>query len=162
MLRCEGAVCGDPVLGVVRLLEGVADAGVAGSKDALARALVTHLGDGGGIELEVHQLVHVAQDKHVRIELNDAVILDEAKGSKLTPAVVEARVIGEVAALGGEEIRDVLRRDAAGTESLVSLGREGVGVEGDEGVARFDGAERVVEGEKTREIVEVRDEGCPD
>lgn len=36
VLVCEGAVFGDPVLGVVRLLEGVADAGVAGGEDALA------------------------------------------------------------------------------------------------------------------------------
>ena len=60
----EGAVRRDPVLGVVRLLERVADAGVAGGEDALAVGASLRRG-GRGVELQLHQLVHVAQDQHV-------------------------------------------------------------------------------------------------
>lgn len=43
-----------------------------------------------------------------------------------------------------------------------AFGREGVCVEGDEGVFGVCGAEGVVEGEEAGEVVEVGDEGCPD
>lgn len=124
----KGAVGGDPVAGVVRLLEGVADAGVASGEDAAADALFDV---GRVVELEVHELVHVAQDEHVRVELDDALVLGEGKGCQLAPAVVEARVVAVVLALRGQQVLDALRRDAAGLERRQpGLGKR-VGVEGD-------------------------------
>jgi hypothetical protein len=119
----------EPVLRVVRFLEGVADAGVAGSKDAVAFA-----GGAGRVEVEVHQLVHVAQDQHVAVELDDAVILLEGEGRQLAPAVVEARVVCVVLGDLGQQVGDVLLGNAAGIEGGVALCGEGVGVEGDERV----------------------------
>lgn len=95
VLGGEGAVGGDPVGGVVGLLERVADAGVAGGEDALA--LGTALGgDCGVVEVHGHQLVHVLQDEHVAVQLDDTVILGQAEGGKLAPAVVEAGVVAVV------------------------------------------------------------------
>lgn len=162
VLGGEGAVLGDPVFGVVRLAEGVADAGVAGGEDARGG------GGGGGlcgcevVEGEVHELVHVAEDEHVGVELDDAGVLDEGEGHELAPAVVEARVVGVVLAVGGEDVVDALGGDAAGLEGVVAGLGEGVCVEGDEGVFGVGGAEGVVEGEEAGEVGEVGDEGCPD
>lgn len=80
MLACEGAVLGDPVFGVVRFVEGVADAGVAGGEDALGggrrrSVFVAGLVDLGVVEGEVHEFVHVAEDEHVGVELDDAGVL---------------------------------------------------------------------------------------
>lgn len=116
VLGGEGAVLGDPVLGVVSLLERVADASVAGGEDALSLALG---GGGGVVEVHGHELVHVLEDEHVRVELDDAVILDEGEGGELGPAVVEARVVGVVlCGFGGEEVLDLLVGDAAGFEGV--------------------------------------------
>lgn len=162
VLAGEGAVLRDPVLGVVLLAEGVADAGVAGGEDALA---VGTAGGGGlgAVEVHGHELVHVLQDEHVRVELDDTVILGEAEGGELGPAVVEARVIAVVlCGLGGEQVLDLLVGDAAGGEGVNALLGEGVGVEGDEGVGGFLLLEGVVQGEEAWEVVCVGDEGCPD
>lgn len=162
MLVRKGAVFGNPVLGVVRLVEGVADAGVAGGEDTLACGRIAGFADGGSIELEGHELVHVAQDEHVGVELDDARVLCEGEGHELAPAVVEARIIGVVFAGGWEEVFDALGRDAAGLEGGEARLGEGVCVEGDERVFGVDGAEGVVESEETGEVVEIGDEGCPD
>lgn len=61
----EGAVLGDPVLGVVRLAEGVADTGVAGGEDAFAGGSVAGLAERRGVQVERHELVHVAEGEHV-------------------------------------------------------------------------------------------------
>lgn len=159
VLGGEGAVLGDPVGRVVLLLEGVADAGVAGGEDAGARAGV---GDVGTVEGQVHELVHVAEDEHVGIELDDAGVLGQGKRGELGPAVIEARVVGVVAGLGGEEVGDALGGDAAGGEGGAPLLGELVGHEGDEGVFGVDLAEGVVEGEEAWEVGQVGDEGCPD
>lgn len=134
VLGSKGAVLGNPVLWVVGLFERVTDAGVAGGKDALALALG---GGDGVVELHGHELVHVLQDEHVRVKLDDAVILHEGKRGELGPAVVEARVVGVVlCGLGGEEILDLLVCDAAGSEGVDALLGEGVGVESHERVGR--------------------------
>lgn len=158
----EGAVFGDPVLGVVRLAEGVADAGVAGGEDAFTGGGIAGFAERGRVEVEGHELVHVAQDEHVRVELDDARVLGEGEGHELAPAVVEARVVGVVPAGCREEVLDALGGDAAGLEGGEAGVGEGVCVEGDEGVFGGGGAEGVVEGEEAGEVVEVGDEGCPD
>lgn len=158
----EGAVFGDPVLGVVRLAEGVADAGVAGGEDALACEGIAGFAELGRVEVERHELVHVAQDEHVGVELDDARVGREGKGHELAPAVVEARVVGVVPAGGWEQVFDALGGDAAGLEGGEAGWGERVCVEGDEGVFGVCGAEGVVEGEEAGEVVEVGDEGSPD
>lgn len=158
----EGAVFGDPVLGVVRLVEGVADTGVAGGEDAFAGGNIAGFAERRGVEVEGHELVHVAEGEHVGVELDDARVLGEGEGHELAPAVVEARVVGVVPAGSREEVFDALGGDAAGLEGGEAGRGEGVCVEGDEGICGGDGAEGVVEGEEAGEVVEVGDEGCPD
>lgn len=75
VLGCEGAVLGDPVFGVVWFMEGVADAGVAGGEDSFGGRDVVGFVDLGFVEGEVHELVHVAEDEHVGVELDDAGVL---------------------------------------------------------------------------------------
>lgn len=148
VLRREGAVLGDPVLGVVGLAQGVADAGVAGGEDALG---VGPSPGGGGavVQGHGHELVHVLQDEHVAVELDDAVVLGQAEGGELAPAVVEARVVAVVLGrLGGQQVLDLLVGDAAGVQGGEALGREGVGVEGHQRVCRLVLLERVVQGEQ--------------
>jgi hypothetical protein len=141
----------------VRLLQGVADAGMAGGEDALARPLKTRR-----VELEIHQLVHVLADQHVAVELHDAVVLDQAEGRQLGPAVVEARVGRVVLAVLWQEVFGALLGDTAGFERRVALGGEGVGVECYEGVFRAVLLEAVVQREEAREVLGIGDEGRPD
>jgi hypothetical protein len=114
------------------------------------------------IQLQLHQLVHVLQGQHVAVELHDALILDQAKRRQLRPAVVESRVVRVVDVDSGQQVLDALLWDAAGFERGASLGREGVGVEGYEGIFRAVGFEGVVEGEEPGEVRGVRYESCPD
>lgn len=160
VLGGKGTVGGDPVLWVVGLFEGVADAGVSGGKDTLALALC---GGGGVVEFHGHELVHVLQDEHVRVELDDAVILHERKGGELGPAVVEARVVGVVlCGLCGQEILDLLVGDAARLEGVDAFLGEGVCVKGHKRVGRVVFFEGVVQGDEAREVGSVGDECCPD
>lgn len=134
VLGREGAVCRNPVLWVMGLLERVADAGVAGGEDPLAVG-TTMGGDGGVVQVHGHELVHVLQDEHVAVELDDPLVLGEAEGSELRPAVVEARVVAVVlCGLSGQEVLDLLMGDAAGLQSGDALLGEGVGVQGDQGI----------------------------
>ena len=162
VLEGEGAVLGDPVGRVVGALERVADAGVARGEDALARARILGAHGGRGVQLQVHELVHVLEDEHVRVELDDAGVLDEGEGRQLGPAVVEARVVGVVAALGGQQVGDLARGDPAGGEGGMALRGERAGGEGDEGILCADALEGVVEGQETGQIVKIGDQGCPD
>tara|TARA_R110002003_G_scaffold138_10_gene12722 strand:+ start:2313 stop:2495 length:183 start_codon:yes stop_codon:yes gene_type:complete len=57
----------------------------------------------------------------------------------------------------GEQVFDVLFGDAALVEGSVAFGREGVGVERDEGVFCAVFLERVVEGEEAGEVGRVGD-----
>lgn len=162
VLRREGAVLGDPVARVVGLLERVADAGVAGGEDTL-RTRPACRGGGAVVQGHGHQLVHVLQHQHVAVELDDAVVLRQAEGRELAPAVVEARVVAVVTGgLCGQQVLDLLVGDAAGLQGGQALCREGVCVEGHERVCRLLLLERVVQGEKAREVVCVCDEGRPD
>lgn len=134
VLRREGAVGRHPVPRVVRLPERVADAGVAGGEDAGAGGPAGG-GGGGVVQGHGHELVHVLQDEHVAVELDDAVVLDEAEGGELGPAVVEARVVAVVpGGPGGQEVADLLVGDAPGPQGGDALRGEGVGVQSDQGV----------------------------
>lgn len=142
VLSGECAVGRYPVLGVMGLLQRVADTGVTCSKDT-----VTASGELWAIKRNVHQLIHVLKNQHVAVELNNAVILDKAEWSELAPTVVEARVVAVVLGHGRQQVGNALGRDAASLESGMAFGRERVGVEGDERVLAAGGLERVVEGQ---------------
>ena len=91
VLRCEGAVLRNPVLRVVRLLQRIAYTCMACRKDLVALTTSARR-----VEFHLHQLIHIVQDQHVAVQLHDAVIVLEGERCQLTPAVVEARVIGVV------------------------------------------------------------------
>ena len=111
----ECTVGRDPVGRVVGFFQGVADAGMARSKDPFPCAL-----EAGGIELQpVQELVHVAEDKHVGVKLDDAAVLGQAEGGEFGPAVVEAGVIGVVFGRRGEEVLNALFGDGAAREGGV-------------------------------------------
>lgn len=163
-LRGKGAVVADPCGRVVGFLERVAGADVGGGKDALGCRGGASRAEGRVVEGQVHELVHVAEDEHVGVELDYAVVLGEGKGGELGKCLEEARVGGEVegGTGGGREVVDMLDGDVAGGEGGEAGRGEAVGVEGEKGVGGFDVEEGLVEGEEAREVVEVGDEGCPD
>jgi hypothetical protein len=152
MLRRESAVLRHPVFRIVRLLERIAHARVTCSEDAVAFA--SHA---CGVQLEVHELVHVLECHHVAVELHDAVVFGEREGRELAPAVVEARVVGVIFLDGGEQVFDVLLGDAALVEGGVAFGWEGVGVQRYEGVFAAVLFERVVECEEAGKVGGVGD-----
>ena len=157
MLGCEGAVGGHPVRRVVFLPQGVANAGMARGEDSIPLAREV-----GGVEGEIHEFVHVAQDEHVAVELDDAVVFGEGEGGEFGPAVVEARIVAVVFVDGGEEVGDSFGGDGPRGEGGVPGGGECVGVEGDEGVFGVLGFEGGVEGEEAGEVRCVGYEGRPD
>jgi len=138
------------------LLQRIAHTGMARSKHLVALARVA-----GGIKLQVHQLIHVAQHQHVAVQLHHAVVLFKREGRQLAPAVVEARVVGEVLLNLGQQVVDMLLGDAALVEGTMAFGGKGVGVEGNEGVFGAVLLEAVVEGEQAGEVGRVSNEGCP-
>jgi hypothetical protein len=152
MLRCEAAVFGDPVFGIVWFLQRIAYTRVTCSEDAVPFAR-----HASGIELEVHELVHVLYHHHVAVKLHDAVVFGERKGREFAPAIVEAWVVGVVFLHSGQQVFDVLLGDAALVEGGVAFGREGVGVQRYEGVFAAVLLERVVEREEAGEVGRVGD-----
>lgn len=80
VLGGEGAVGGDPVFRVVWLVEGVADACVAGGEDTLRGVLVACFGEVGLIEVQGHEFVHVLAHEHVGVELHDPGVLGQVEG----------------------------------------------------------------------------------
>lgn len=98
------------------------------------------------IELQLHQLIHILERQHIRIQLHDSVIFDEAERREFAPAIVEAGVVGIIYVHFGEQVLDVLLWNSSSIESGMSFGREGVGVECDKRIFRFHGFEGVVEG----------------
>lgn len=118
-----------PILRIMRFLQRITSARVPRGENPLP--LPRHA---RRIELHLHQLIHVLQRQHVRIQLHDSVILDEAEGRELAPAIVEAWVVGVVHVHFGEQVLDVLLGNAAALERGVPFGWEGVGVECDERV----------------------------
>lgn len=79
----KDAVLTCPRGGVVGLLERVADAGVRGRKGAAA-------------EGQRHELVHVLQNEHVGVQLDDALELRELEEEQLGPGVQETLVVNKV------------------------------------------------------------------
>lgn len=61
-----------PVLWVVRFLKGVADTSMASGENA-----VTVSTNFWGIQVDIHQFIHVLQDNHVTVELHNTVIFHE-------------------------------------------------------------------------------------
>jgi hypothetical protein len=156
VLRCEGAVLGDPVLRVVRLLQRVAYTCMACREDLVALSTSTRR-----VEFHLHQLIHVVQDQHVAVQLHDAVIVLEGERCQLTPAVVEARVVGVVLRDLGQQVLDMFFGDAALIQGSVAFGGEGVGVERDEGVFAAVLFQAVVEGEEACQVGCVGDQRGP-
>lgn len=80
-----------PFFGIMGFAQRIAGASMAGGKDSIPRA-----SESRGIQLNIHQLVHILEDEHVTVQLHDAVELNEREGRELGPAVVEARIVGVV------------------------------------------------------------------
>ena len=47
------------------------------------------------IEFDIHQLVHILEYKHVTVQLDNSLILDERERREFAPTVIEPRIIGE-------------------------------------------------------------------
>jgi len=156
VLSGKSTVGGYPLLGIMRLLQGIADTGVTCCEDA-----VTATGELSTVKRDVHQLVHVLEDEHVAVKLDDTLILDQTEGSELAPAIVETRVVAVVLGHGRQEVGNALGRNAASLESSMALGREGIGIESDERVLAASGLQRVVQRQQAREVVGVCDQCSP-
>ena len=76
------------------------------------------------IELNLHKLVHVPHHHHVTVQLNNPVIFLQRERCEFAPAIVEARVVGEVFVNGGQEVFDSLLRYLTDIESAVTFWRE--------------------------------------
>lgn len=116
MLVCKRAVGGDPGRRVVRLFERIADTGMSAREYPLA-CLGAGLAEGDGVEGQVHELVHVFENEHVRVELDYTRELGEREGDELRPAVVEARIL-EILYAGS-------RRDVGNGDRWDPTAREG-------------------------------------
>ena len=80
------------------------------------------------IKLNIHELVHVPQDKHIAVQLHHSLVLGQREWSQLAPAVIKPRVLAEVLLCGGNEIFDVFLGDVANVESLVPFFWEAIRV----------------------------------
>jgi hypothetical protein len=136
----------------MRFLQRVADTGVTCSKDAITTTSKLR-----AVEGHIHQLVHVLEDEHVTVELDNTLVLDETEWSKLAPAVVEAGVVAVVLGHGRQQVGNALGRNAASLEGGMAFSRESVGIESDKRILAAGGLERVVEGQQAREVVCVCD-----
>ena len=141
----------------MRLLQRIAHARVAGREHLVA--LPSHA---RGIQLQLHQFVHVVQDQHVAVQLHDAVIFDQREGGELAPAVVKAWVIREVFGHLGQQVLDMLFRNAPLVQRLVPLFWKGLRVKGNKRVLGTVLLEAGVEGEEAGEVGRVRNERRPD
>ena len=113
------------------------------------------------IKLNVHELVHVSQDKHVAIQLHHSLVLGQREWSQLAPAVIKSRVLAEVLLCGGNKIFDVFFGDVANVESFVPFFWEAVRVERYQRVAGAVLFEGKVQCEQARQISCIRDECRP-
>lgn len=80
------------------------------------------------IELNLHELIHILHDHHVAVQLHNPVILLQRKWRELAPAVVEARVVGEIFVDSGKEVFDSLLGNVTDFESAVTFRGECVGI----------------------------------
>jgi hypothetical protein len=145
-----------PILGVVRLLERVTYACMAGRKHLLSLARCAR-----GVQLHLHKLIHVLEHQHVRVQLHYAIILCQRERRELAPAVVEARVVCVILAQLWQQIGNILLRYAALLERLVSFWGECIRVERDERVLGAVLLQAVVERKEAAEVRRVRDESRP-
>ena len=113
------------------------------------------------IKLKIHKLIHVPHHHHIAVQLHDSVVFLQRKWRELAPAVVKARVVGEIFMDGWKKVFDSLLGYFTNIKSLMTFRGECVGIEGNEGVFRAMPFERIVEGEEAGEIGCVRYEGCP-
>lgn len=166
--RMEGRGADIPVLGVVRLVVGIADAGMARGEHPAPGLHPTATATASFpifhphrlrriIQRHVQQRVQLAPHEHIAIQQAHDVKLLQPKHHQLRPRVREARVVAVVRGRGGEEGVDGAGADAAAVEGGEARGGEGGGrVEGDE---RVGGAscvgEGVVQEEEAGEVVQV-------
>lgn len=129
---------------------------MAGGKYLVPFSLVVR-----SIELNLHKLVHIPHHHHVAVQLNDPVILLQRERCKLAPAIIEARIVGEIFMNGGEEVFDPLLGNPTDVKSAMTFRKECVGVEGNERVFGAMLLERVVESEQAREVSCVCYKSCP-
>ena len=113
------------------------------------------------IKLKIHKLIHVPHYHHVAVQLHDSVVFLQRKWRELAPAVVKARVVGEIFMDGRKKVFDSLLGYVTNIKSLMTFRGECVGIEGNERVFRAMQFERIVEGEEAGEIGCVRYQCCP-
>lgn len=97
----------------------IANAGMTSSENP--RTLAGHT---GRIQLDVHQLVHVAENQHIAVQLHDALILGQRERGEFAPAVIEADVIREFLRDRREKVGNVAFRDASCVEDCMAMRRE--------------------------------------
>jgi hypothetical protein len=141
-----------PVSGIMWLFQRVANTCVPCSKYPFSLAPKARW-----IKLQIHQLVHILQNQHIAIQLHYAVIFDQAERRQLRPTVIEARIRGIVLPLLWEQVLGPPFRDSAGFEHSVPFRREGIGVQGYEGVLGTVLLEAVVQREEAIKIFCVGD-----
>jgi len=156
MLGGEGAVCWNPILGIMRLLQWITHTSMACCIDLVALPIIPRW-----IEFNFHQFIHILEYHHVAVQLYNSIILLKREWCQLAPAVIEAGIIAEVFVHGRKKVVDFLLGDPADIKSLMAFWREAVGVEGNQRVLSSMLLEGVIEGQEAGEISCVGYEGCP-
>lgn len=108
-----------PVLRIMRLLLRIANTRMTSRKYFVPLSLSVR-----SIKLNLHKLVHVLHRHHVAVQLNNPVIFLQRERGEFAPAIVEARVVGEIFVNGGQEVLDALLGYPTDIEGAVTFGRE--------------------------------------
>ena len=104
------------------------------------------------IKLKIHKLIHVPHHHHIAVQLHDSVVFLQRKWRELAPAVVKARVVGEIFMDGWKKVFDSLLGNFTNIKSMMTFRGECVGIEGNQRVFRAMAFERIIEGEEAGEI----------
>ena len=103
----------------MRLLLRIANTRMTSRKNLVSLALTVR-----SIELNLHKLVHFPHHHHVAVQLNNPVIFLQRERCEFAPAIVEARVVGEIFVNGGQEVFDSLFGYLTDVEGAVTFWRE--------------------------------------
>ena len=126
----------------MRLFLRIADTRMTSRKYLISLSLSVR-----SIELDFHKFVHVLHNHHVAVQLNNPVVFLQRERGEFAPAIVEARVVGEIFVNGGQEVLDSLLGYPTDIEGAVTFWRERIRVEGDEGVLRAILLKRIIKSE---------------
>lgn len=121
------------------LLQWIAYASMTGSEHSTS--LTSHA---RWVQFKIHQLVHILQDEHVTIQLNNALILHKRERREFTPTIVETWIAAVILVYRWEQILDFFLRDASDIESLVPFLGKRLGVQRDQWILGLVELERVI------------------